>query len=124
MSDTFEKPKTMEEDRIGPIYKGRHVLLTGGKSRKLIIESNCSWELNVDDANAWILGTGFMGKVFVEKLLRMTDVGQIYMLMRVKKGKNPKERLVDTFNNPVSKENFIKFLESFLEHLNDTQVTN
>lgn len=42
-----------------------------------------------------------MGKVFVEKLLRVTDVGKIYMLMRYKKGKDPKERLVEMFSNPV-----------------------
>jgi alcohol-forming fatty acyl-CoA reductase len=48
------------------------------------------------------LGTGFMGKVLIDKLLRVTDIGKIYMLMRVKKGKDQKERLVDTFNNPVS----------------------
>lgn len=44
-----------------------------------------------------------MGKVFIEKLLRMTDVGKIYMLMRCKKGKDPQERLVDVFSNPVNK---------------------
>lgn len=49
------------------------------------------------------LGTGFMGKVFVEKLLRVTKVAKIYLLMRPKKGKNPKDRLVDMFENPVSK---------------------
>lgn len=43
-----------------------------------------------------------MGKVLVEKLLRMTEIGKIYLLMRVKKGKEQKERLVDMFNNPVS----------------------
>lgn len=43
-----------------------------------------------------------MGKTFIEKLLRYTDPEKIYMLMRVKKGKNPKERLVDIFNDPVS----------------------
>lgn len=47
-----------------------------------------------------------MGKVLVDKLLRVTEVGQIYMLMRVKKGKNPKDRLVDTFNNPVSESSY------------------
>ncbi|KAG5680579.1 hypothetical protein PVAND_010076 [Polypedilum vanderplanki] len=65
----------MDEDRIAPIFKGRHILLTGS--------------------------TGFMGKVFVEKLLRITEVDKIYLLMRVKKGKNPKDRLVDMFNNPI-----------------------
>ena len=43
-----------------------------------------------------------MGKVFVEKLLRVTNVEKIYLLMRFKKGKNPKDRLVDMFANPVS----------------------
>jgi hypothetical protein len=43
-----------------------------------------------------------MGKVLVDKLLRVTEVDKIYMLMRVKKGKEQKERLIDTFNNPVS----------------------
>lgn len=49
-----------------------------------------------------------MGKVLIDKLLRVTKVEKIYMLMRVKKGKEQKERLVDTFNNPVSIENFIQ----------------
>lgn len=43
-----------------------------------------------------------MGKVFIEKMLRLTEVGKIYLLMRPKKGKNPKDRLVDMFANPVS----------------------
>jgi alcohol-forming fatty acyl-CoA reductase len=43
-----------------------------------------------------------MGKVFIEKLLRVTNIGKIYLLVRQKKGKNPKDRLVDLFNNPVS----------------------
>lgn len=48
------------------------------------------------------LGTGFMGKVFVEKLFRITKFAKLYLLMRAKKGKNPKDRLVDMFANPVS----------------------
>lgn len=47
------------------------------------------------------LGTGFMGKVFVEKLFRITKFAKLYLLMRAKKGKNPKDRLVDMFANPV-----------------------
>jgi len=43
-----------------------------------------------------------MGKVLIEKLLRMTEVEKIYMLMRHKKGKEPKDRLGDVFSNPVS----------------------
>jgi fatty acyl-CoA reductase len=52
-------------------------------------------------SNLLISGTGFMGKVLVEKLLRLTEVEKIYLLMRFKKGKNPKERLNDIFSNPV-----------------------
>jgi fatty acyl-CoA reductase len=43
-----------------------------------------------------------MGKVFIEKMLRLTDVEKLYLLMRPKKGKNPKDRLTDIFANPVS----------------------
>ncbi|XP_025834144.1 fatty acyl-CoA reductase 1-like isoform X2 [Agrilus planipennis] len=43
-------------------------------------------------------GTGFMGKVLVEKLLR-TCIGikRIYLLVRLKKGKQPDERLREMF---------------------------
>lgn len=56
-----------------------------------------------------------MGKVLVEKLLRLTEVEKIYMLMRVKKGKEPKERLIDTFNNPVR--NFKCFLIDVMQSI-------
>lgn len=47
-------------------------------------------------------GTGFMGKVFIEKVLRKTPgVAGIYLLVRNKKGKDPKDRLKDVFSNPV-----------------------
>jgi thioester reductase-like protein len=38
-------------------------------------------------------GTGFMGKVLVEKLLRCFEVKKIYLLVRTKKGENAKTRL-------------------------------
>jgi len=56
-------------------------------------------------------GTGFIGKVFIERLLRTTEVAKIYMLMRHKKGKDPKERLIDVFNNPVSEKNKLNLLK-------------
>lgn len=43
-----------------------------------------------------------MGIIFLERLLRTTDVESIYMLIRPKKGKSPNERIKDTLNNSVS----------------------
>lgn len=54
--------------------------------------------------NVFITGaSGFLGKVLVEKLLRSCpDVGNVYMLLRAKKGKSPEERLKAITNLPVS----------------------
>lgn len=47
-------------------------------------------------------GTGFIGKVLVEKLLRtFPDIGTIYVLIRSKKGKTPQERLEQVCQNVV-----------------------
>ncbi|XP_071535109.1 putative fatty acyl-CoA reductase CG5065 isoform X2 [Panulirus ornatus] len=43
-------------------------------------------------------GTGFMGKVLVEKLLRACPVRRIYLLMRPKRGVDVNQRLHDMFN--------------------------
>ncbi|XP_047038839.1 fatty acyl-CoA reductase 1 [Helicoverpa zea] len=60
-------------DRIADTFSGMRVLVTGG--------------------------TGFMGKVLLEKLLRKCpDIGQIMLFVRNKKGKNPKQRLEEIFN--------------------------
>jgi len=45
--------------------------------------------------------TGFMGKVLVEKLLRSTDVRKIYLLIRPKKGVEPKDRLKEALSSKV-----------------------
>jgi hypothetical protein len=48
-------------------------------------------------------GTGFMGKVLVEKLLRSCPhLGNIYLLVRSKKGKNVDSRIEEIFDDPVS----------------------
>lgn len=46
-------------------------------------------------------GTGFIGKVLVEKLLRCTDVSKIYLLIREKKGVAPSERLDKLFESKL-----------------------
>lgn len=47
-------------------------------------------------------GTGFLGKVFIVKLLlSCPEVGKIYILIRPKKGKEPKERLLNYLNGKI-----------------------
>lgn len=61
---------------IKDFYRGKNILVTGG--------------------------TGFMGKVLLEKLLySVPDVGNIYVLMRPKKGKSIQQRYEDMQRSPV-----------------------
>lgn len=76
-------------DRIAESFKGQNILITGG--------------------------TGFLGKVVVEKFLRcLPNTEQIYMLIRPKKGKDPKHRLEEIFNSPVSIFSKFSNISSFL----------
>lgn len=54
------------------------------------------------DKNVFITGaSGFLGRLLVEKLLRLCDVKKLYILLRQKKGVTPKERLHSVFQVPV-----------------------
>ncbi|XP_026740172.1 putative fatty acyl-CoA reductase CG5065 [Trichoplusia ni] len=76
MADTTSSDLDSLPDRIAETFTGMKVLVTGG--------------------------TGFMGKVLVEKLLRKCpDIGQILLLVRSKKGKNPKQRLEEIFSGAL-----------------------
>nr|XP_019564146.2 fatty acyl-CoA reductase wat-like [Aedes albopictus] len=46
-------------------------------------------------------GTGFIGKVLVEKLLRCFDVKKIYLLLREKRNVRAKDRLKEIFQEPI-----------------------
>lgn len=65
-------------------------------------------------------GTGFMGKVLIEKILRTCpSVKKIYVLVRSKKGKNPQERLKEMFAGVVSW-SFYQFV--FFSYLRNFQL--
>jgi len=77
------KTEDVAPDRIAETLAGCKILVTGG--------------------------TGFLGKVLIEKILRcLPDVEHIYMLVRPKKGKDPKHRLDEIFNSPVSSKDTFK----------------
>lgn len=47
-------------------------------------------------------GTGFLGKLIIEKLLRScSNLSVIYLLVRPKKGKSTYERAEELFDDPV-----------------------
>lgn len=68
----------MECVSIATFYAGRNIFITGG--------------------------SGFLGKVLIEKLLRSCpEIGHIFILMRPKKGLSIDERLKKMFELPVSR---------------------
>lgn len=59
-----------------------------------------------ENANIFITGgTGFIGKVLIEKLLRsQNNINKLYILLRSKKEKNEQDRIKeDIFDQPVIK---------------------
>lgn len=66
-----------------------------------------SWKMNVETIlekkNFFITGgSGFIGKILIEKILRtVANAGKIYLLVRIKKGKTPQDRVEEIFNNKV-----------------------
>lgn len=72
---------------VNDFYQGRSVFVTGG--------------------------SGFMGKVLVEKLLySCPGLREIFLLIRPKKGRTPQLRLQEMFDLPVSSKGGKPFLEN------------
>lgn len=67
----------MSEGGIREFFKGKSIFITGG--------------------------SGFMGKVLLEKLLySCSDVKEIFLLMRPKRGKSGEQRVAEFANVPVN----------------------
>ncbi|KAH8391498.1 hypothetical protein KR215_001969 [Drosophila sulfurigaster] len=45
-------------------------------------------------------GSGFLGRVFIEKVLRATEASRIYVLIRSKRGKSPQDRIDEWKTDP------------------------
>ncbi|KAL7013338.1 hypothetical protein ACKWTF_015342 [Chironomus riparius] len=72
----MDVPKNNSQISISEFYNGQNIFLTGG--------------------------TGFIGKVLIEKLLRSCPgIDNIYLLCRSKKGKNINERLEEITSSPA-----------------------
>ncbi|XP_044763926.1 fatty acyl-CoA reductase wat-like isoform X2 [Coccinella septempunctata] len=55
-----------------------------------------------ENANVFITGgTGFLGKILIEKLLRSTSVSTLYLLVRPKKGKDVETRIKNIFEDVI-----------------------
>jgi alcohol-forming fatty acyl-CoA reductase len=93
------RTKQLEDDYlpISEFYKGRSIFITGGEFAFHQILNNFPI-LQILGST----GSGFMGKVLVEKLLRSCPgIESIYLLMRPKRGHDINERLNDIINGPL-----------------------
>lgn len=86
---------------------------------------NCEIEIKqfYHNTNVFITGaTGFLGKALLEKLLFSCDVGNVYILIRPKKGKSASERLEILLQNQVStpKLSFVNIIKPIIGFRQDT----
>jgi fatty acyl-CoA reductase len=73
---TVDKIMDQRKSNILELFRGSQVLVTGG--------------------------TGFMGQILMEKLLRSCQIDKLYIIIRPKKGLTEKERLNKIFDDQVS----------------------
>lgn len=73
--------KTQNGLSITDWYRGRSLLVTGG--------------------------TGFMGKILLEKVIRVLPIEKLYVIIREKRGVQPQDRIKNILKLPVSGNIFI-----------------
>lgn len=69
-------------------------------------------------------GTGFLGKVLVEKLLRTFSLKRIYLLIRTKHDRTANERLQDFFKESVSANFYCSLNKEFKKYIFPLKVFN
>jgi hypothetical protein len=62
-------------------------------------------------------GSGFMGKVLIEKFLYACDLKEIFLLMRPKRGKSGEQRVKEFSQIPVSNPSPINYLRSVIKRV-------
>ena len=119
--DKEDSPKDVMNEIITPEYPDNPYEVLGENNfRKPIIENEPTGNIIGTPVqeffrDAVILmtgGSGFLGQVLVEKLLRSCPhIGRIYLLMREKDNRSPQQVLEAMFENRVSFN--VVFVESF-----------
>lgn len=84
-----------KQDRVATAFKNQTIFLTGGE-----FKLSSLYKQN-KKLRACYIGSGFMGKVFIERLLRVAEFNKIYILIRPKKGVQPEDRLRELFKDMV-----------------------
>lgn len=88
LDENFQEPSTDGSDIVN-YFNNKYIFLTGG--------------------------TGFLGKLLVEKLLRTCpDISGIFVLVRAKKGKDFHSRLDDIYEDVVSNPFVFYFLSTVI----------
>ncbi|XP_067618348.1 fatty acyl-CoA reductase wat-like [Eurosta solidaginis] len=78
--------------------------LQKNNSKKEMLHTNRSSDIQEFYRNKSVFltgGSGFLGKVFIEKTLRATEAKRIYILIRPKKGQTVEERIDVMFKDPL-----------------------
>ena len=65
------------------------------------------FSIDLVNINWWFMiflgGTGFLGKLLIEKLLRSCpDISSVYVIIRSKRGQDVYKRIENLFDDPVS----------------------
>ena len=112
MTIISDEPRLDLRTPIQQFYSGQNIFVTG--DLLVTIEWSCL-EIRTDNDERTCLfsgGTGFLGKVLIEKLLRScSEISSIYVLVRPKKNQDVHRRMENIFDDPVNVSQSLSFLK-------------